>query len=255
MRRAYLGYDYDDEIPCMLCGRAFAAIHWSHLEAKHGFPRATAVADYKRRFGLTRVFALASEKKKVRNFIASLAAANRHWPRERILQEINARRSAGKPLNDNAVAKDDPHLQSAAVRHFGSWGKALAADGIDPAMAAKRHSWTRAGLIRELRACATNGVVLADKIGRRRWQTLRAAAARRFGSWHDALRAAGLRALHPMKWTKEEVLRRIRLRIWRGLDLTQTAVAHSDLALLSAARRVIGRPWGVIIQECAYKER
>lgn len=182
-----------------------------------------------------------------------MGATRRRWTKKRAVREIAALHSAGKPLNLAAAWRSHGALTAAARRLFGSWNKALVATGIDPESVAKRHVWTRARLIRELRMSAINGTILAKEIPRSRYNSMRALAASRFGSWRKALKAAGLRALHPMQWTKEEVLRQIRRRARIGLGLSQTETIRTDRALVSAAWRVFRRPWSVVIQNMDHR--
>jgi hypothetical protein len=62
----------------------------------------------------------------------------RVWDRATVAYELRARRADDEPLNSGAVQRDDPGLHAAAIRHFGTYDKALRAARIAPARVRKR---------------------------------------------------------------------------------------------------------------------
>jgi hypothetical protein len=54
------------------------------------------------------------------------------WNPPRVLERIRRRHEQGKRLDENVVACEARRLLAAAREHFGSWGEALAAAGVDP---------------------------------------------------------------------------------------------------------------------------
>ncbi|NNN05280.1 MAG: hypothetical protein HKL90_05210 [Elusimicrobia bacterium] len=246
-------YEYEDEIPCRLCGRAFQAIGWSHLQSKHHFSGPTAVEDYKKRFGLSRASCRALERKRLRSYIEMLEAAGKHWTKERVVKLLRARHAAGRPLN-HAASRD---LAGAARKFFGTYNKALEAARLDPWKIELQHRWTKPRLIDALRARAVNGVWAPRASARGSCAALRLAAGKLFGSWPKALQVAGLIAPRAPRvaWTKEIVVRRIRRRARLGLGLSSKDAARSEPGLVAAAARVMGRPWSVVIQELGYRAR
>jgi hypothetical protein len=54
------------------------------------------------------------------------------WNPPRVLERIRRRQQQGKRLDENVVAYEARRLLAAAREHFGSWGEALAAVGVDP---------------------------------------------------------------------------------------------------------------------------
>jgi hypothetical protein len=89
----------------------------------------------------------------------------------------------GEPLR----AGDHPRLHRGAVRHFGTWRGALRAAGCDPISGWK---WTRARVLRALRAEVEAGRPMGANAMRRRDENLYMAARRSFGSWAAARDAA-----------------------------------------------------------------
>jgi hypothetical protein len=159
----------------------------------------------------------------------------RKWTRELVLTALQAWH---QERLSSQVWKRDSGLIHAAMKHFGTWRKALAAAGIPVSIC---HKWTRERVLAKLRAGGSwrmppqrDGVpaILAQ------------AVYRFFPSWHDALAAAGLVPLEPRpapqkKWTPQLVLEEIRARHRQGLPLSFTA----DPALSAAAKRRFGT-WG-----------
>jgi len=90
---------------------------------------------------------------------------------------------AGEPV----LAKDHPELRRAAVRHFGSWRKALTAVGQKNPAATR---WTKANVLAAIRRDIDAGLPVTSNQMRRRNENLYAAGRRRFGSWAAALKAA-----------------------------------------------------------------
>jgi hypothetical protein len=72
----------------------------------------------------------------------------RSWDKDRIVTELQRMRKQNMPLYAHYVMKNHQSLFHAALRHYGSWNKALVAVGIND----KGHSGTTPlGLLRELR--------------------------------------------------------------------------------------------------------
>jgi hypothetical protein len=74
-------------------------------------------------------------------------ATNRRWTTDVVIQAIQARQRAGKPLSYTAVRRDDNCLLDAARRYLGGWSSALAAAGVvtppntsDPAGTSDTHA-------------------------------------------------------------------------------------------------------------------
>jgi hypothetical protein len=88
---------------------------------------------------------------------------------------------------------------AAAVRFHGSTHQALVAAGLEPNL----RKWSARLVIQELRVCFPTGV--EDRSVQREDQPLALAAKKYFGSWQDALSAAGIEPA-PGRWSKEQVI-------------------------------------------------
>ena len=103
------------------------------------------------------------------------------WDQDRVINEIRGMRDKNLPLYARYVMKSHKALFSGALRHFGTWRKALRAAGV--AQASKEVHWSRPAILRELRDSLENGS--KDDIP----QTLRLRATHYFGSLRKALTA------------------------------------------------------------------
>ncbi len=148
---------------------------------------------------------------------------------ERLLQ-INASQCRN-------LAKADNNLAAAAQRRYGSIEKALKAAGIKPL----RICWTKARVIETIQSrYSAQGTSTVEGFGD---QTLAKAAAKRFGSWAEAVDAAGLIDRIPVKkpsyrWTKEEVL--CGIQEWHASGKALEGVEKESRVLMTAARRHFG---------------
>jgi len=152
------------------------------------------------------------------------------WTKERIVEALQARHRQGLSLSSTQV---DCTLRGAAQRYFGRWTAALQAAGLEPVSSARK--WTRKRVIEALRAHHRKGLPLKNE---RVEQRLYAAAYKRFGSWHQALRAAGLEPVPRGKWTKQRVIEAIQNRSRQGLSLVTTW--RTDKSLYSGAQYKFG---------------
>ncbi len=119
------------------------------------------------------------------------------WTRERIIARIGELHAQGHDLSWRAVStRLDPALAAAALRphHFQSWREAISAAGLDIDSIARYRHWNEVRVCEEIRALHEAGEPLSSKILQENNQALFCAARRRFGSWDNALQAAGIDA-------------------------------------------------------------
>jgi hypothetical protein len=114
----------------------------------------------------------------------------RRWDKNTVAFELKARAQDDEPLNSGAIQKDDSGLHAAAVRHFGSWDKALRAAKVDPASVRQRRSWDKPAVVAALKAAQKSGMHLADSSVRKEDPALYGAAVRLFGTFTAARSAA-----------------------------------------------------------------
>jgi len=118
----------------------------------------------------------------------------RTWDRSSIAYELKARQTDGEPLNSGALQREDPGLHAAAVRHFGSYEKALRAASVDPLSVRRRRSWSKPQVISDIKRLKRDGHALTDSSIRKDNAALYGAALRLFGTFTAARTAAGVKA-------------------------------------------------------------
>lgn len=123
------------------------------------------------------------------------AAGTRYtsWTRDKIIKMI--RELPLDRLSYGNMTKDNLLLYSAAYRRFGNWQNALRAAGIPEDIinkSFKNRKWTPDRIISEIRERYRRGEKLASGYMQRHDPSLFSAAFRRFGSWGEAVTAAGL---------------------------------------------------------------
>src|SRR5262249_19437307 len=65
------------------------------------------------------------------------------WNRQKIMTTLSRMHRSKESLSYARAQRDVPALVSAAEAHFGSWGKALYAAGIDPNLYFVHHKWRK----------------------------------------------------------------------------------------------------------------
>jgi hypothetical protein len=110
------------------------------------------------------------------------------WTDEKVLAAISKLKDRASGFNQ----KNNRALYLAAFRRFGSWSRALAAVGFDPAESSRRISWTKAMVVEALKARQAHGEAVSASAVHREDARLSSAVYKLFGSWPKALKAAGV---------------------------------------------------------------
>ena len=161
--------------------------------------------------------------------------------RESVIRAILRRERDGLPLNCEAVKEASSQLYSGAFRHFGSWRNALRAAGINVAAVERRREWDKAKIIARLRELCRQRRSLRQTAVHRYDSGLCRAACLTFGSWCNALVAAGINPesiCRDPQWDQSKIIEAILLRVLRGEALGSTTVRPHTLK--SAAVREFG---------------
>lgn len=119
------------------------------------------------------------------------------YTRECVIQKIRAYGEKGSKPTATSVISHDRRLYDAARRHFGGWRRALMAAGIivvAPSSSGRRQTWSRQRVIEHILLRQQAGKPLTFRRVQKDQGALLWAAIRHFGSWNDALAAAGVTA-------------------------------------------------------------
>ena len=153
----------------------------------------------------------------------------RKWDKQKIIEAIRERQQRGLSLS--TVWKDDISLYAAAKHHFHGWQNAMSAVGLAGELEGQ---WTRQRVVAAIKARRERGESMASTYHRE--NSLFVAACQLFGGWPDALQAAGLDGNHQRRWSRERIIKELRV-LHRS---SSTNIKRHDTALWGAARRYFG---------------
>jgi hypothetical protein len=151
------------------------------------------------------------------------------WTPETVVAAIRTYEQQGVSMAK--VYRKDTRLYAAAQKYFGTWKEALSASGITPP---PTQQWPKQRVIDAIQTRHRQGLTMTNLI--QRDGSLYHAACRRFGSWRNALRAAGLEPKPIRKWTKERVIKELRA-VHR---LPTTNIRKVDMGLVGAVEKYFG---------------
>lgn len=197
------------------------------------------------RFQINRFFGKIALARRAIGAGAAIEPATR-WTAANVQDELRALREAGGPMNYRRMALRHPGLVDAAIRHWGSYRKALEAAGINYASVSllrPRKRWDQAAVLDALRAWwIAKGNLSSNKIQREE-NSLYRAAVRHCGSWGNAMRALKRpyrerRQKRP--WDRQRVLDALRELHDKGVRLSSIEISRRDAGLLTAVSRHVG---------------
>ncbi len=170
------------------------------------------------------------------------------WSKDKIVKRIKAIRRKGEDLSYNRMARKQQGLLAAANYHFGSWADAVNAAGVDYASQVRRiPKWTKEKVITAIKEAHKNGADLSwtNVTKDKKYSALAYAAIRdsQFGSWDEALEAAGLDPAEIRRyeaWDEDRIIRMIKERAKIGKPLNSKAMQDEDSKLFNAALNYFG---------------
>jgi len=191
------------------------------------------------------------------------------WSKEKIIEKIKDLYQRSMDLSAGHVSKTFKALFSAATskRYFGSWREAVKAAEIDYesikaasalARRQKLRKWSPEKVMEEIKKIPEKELWFVYRVN----LALHSAARREFGSWENAVRAAGydylrlneIAATGYTRWTREKIITKIkelyasREAPDRGLNVTARYPS-----LYSAACRIFGS-WRKALEEAGFDE-
>lgn len=167
----------------------------------------------------------------------------RKWSKQSIADEIVRMHSGGEDLNYANIAKNQVALLRAATRYFGSWRDAVEYAGLSYEDVRKYKTWTKDRILERIRELHKEGRDLSWRhVSTQIDPQLAAAATKRkhFGSWRNAIQAAGLKygdIRRYREWDEQAVIDRVRQLHEQGKDLNAKSMEEIDITLITAARR------------------
>lgn len=158
------------------------------------------------------------------------------WSKRRIIQQIQEYYVQGHRLEINGFG--DLRFALAAKRYFGTWRKAVSAAGLESRLAEpnRTRNWSGERVLETIRSISES-----DEKVSKAWKQdsgLYSAAKKHFGSWREAVLAAGCKPAR-RRWSKELVVTEIQERHRRGLALN-SEIFKQDPPLAGAALRLFG---------------
>jgi len=158
--------------------------------------------------------------------------------RETIIRKIVELELGGHSLLEDNVRSIDELLHAAALNEFGSWETALGYAGVNARDVGRCRDLTPERIKQQLRRLCTTGYDLGAKINRSRDRAHYNAAVRHFGSWREALTAAGINLANvtrhrPKNLDRDAMLLWIRNRKEAGQSITfsEVCLENRDYAL------------------------
>jgi hypothetical protein len=189
------------------------------------------------------------------------------WTRESIALEIVSMFESGEAINYSSMTGTP--LLSAAIRHFRTWRAAVEFAGIDYDSIRSNQNWNRERIIARIQEMHAQGIDLSwRRVSTSTDPQLAAAATKKcyFGSWREAIEAAGLdydSIRRYREWNDDRVVRMVREFHASGADLNAKNVVQDDVRLITAARRrfdswpealtVAGLDYRQIVQRAPFK--
>jgi hypothetical protein len=149
---------------------------------------------------------------------------------QEVIERIADRLKTGLPLT--CMERHDPLLARSAVKHFCGWRKALVAAGVDATVPRR---WSKRTIVAAMQTRHQRGGPLSSTW--REDKQLFRAAVRYFGSWENAMRAAGFDPIHRQRWSKRRVIERLQAWGERG---GYRNIRDVDPNLSAAAARLFG---------------
>lgn len=179
----------------------------------------------------------------------------RRWSKKAIVAELKHRQREGLALNQRAVSQDDDSFYRAARRHFGlgGWDKALRMIGLSSRAVVPPRTWTKQQVLAKVHELCRAGVPLnCASLIKGDHRKLYCAGRKWFGSWRKTIEAAGydynkIQAVRANYWTPQIVIKEIKQLEKSGIRLSLKAIRETRNDLLSAAITRFGS-WGQAVE-------
>ena len=167
--------------------------------------------------------------------------------REDVIRRIVQRELQDQGLTEQAVLQTEPDLHQLASQAFGTWETALKYAGVNLHRLYAKQDYTPEQVIQKIRRLCCKGCNPSAVHVRRRHNRLHKAGCQHFGTWSQALLAAGVNLrrarLRPGRRDRldhQKLLDEVRAWCRAGQSLTWSEVCLENHALAVAAKRFYG---------------
>jgi hypothetical protein len=178
--------DSDDGVQfvrCSICRDRLRVISGLHL-SKHETDRETFMEEY----GLSPDELIAKDFRMIQSSRRGyFPHGKRDW-----IAAIKKVYTRDRDITQKYLRDKHPHLYVQGVRIFGDWDKALRAAGFDPEQTRIKRAWDEEAIIRGIRRLRDRKLPLFASYVMKNHAGLCSKALRKFGSWGNALVAAGV---------------------------------------------------------------
>jgi hypothetical protein len=162
----------------------------------------------------------------------------KRWSRQEVIRVIGEMSGRGEQLNSGYIARNHPALAYAGRKYCGSWEAAIKAAGLNYEAVRRKRFWSRKNIVARIRELRAAGEPLNVSAAEVKHGGLVGAAAVYFGSWRQAIKAAGfdyLQIKRQKEWSKREVVSEIKRMRAQAVDLSTTIPVRRKYRTLHAA--------------------
>lgn len=178
------------------------------------------------------------------------------WDDTSIINHILARHGR-ENLNHHYYCSTYPDIHAAACRIFGSWRNAIEACGIDYSEVKKYREWSAKTVIAEIKKLYKDKKSLNSNHIQNNNRPLYMAALKRFKSWGEAIKAAGINYAKirlRRSMSKEDIKREIIDFYKKKIDLAYPNMRAKYQYLLANGMKKIGNgSWAMARKKCGIK--
>jgi hypothetical protein len=178
---------------------------------------------------------------------------NKNWNEASVTEEIRLWHESAKPLYSHYMRQNYQELLAAGVRYFGTWRAAVESAGIPYDSVRKYRDWSKERIVDTIQRLQQDGVDLSFRsmmLSKYAPMVYAAIRPNHFGSWKDALSAAGLapdEVYRYRSWDDASILSEIRRLKEEGADLSSKKMDETANPLIATARRRFGN-WGTAVE-------
>jgi hypothetical protein len=178
---------------------------------------------------------------------------NKSWNETLVIEEIRTWHESAKPLYSHYMRQNYQELLAAGIRYYGTWRAAIEATGIPYDSVRKYRDWSKERIIETVQRLEKDGVDLSFRsmmLSKYAPMVYAAIRSNHFGSWKEALTAAGLAAEEIYRyrsWDDESIISEIKRLNEEGADLSSKKMDETANPLIATARRRFGN-WGAAVE-------